>query len=488
MKKRKTKAPKGQGQKPKAGNVFVLPWDAGREKIKPTDFEKQINSFYGTVYVCASKNAQAVAAANLKLYVKKKSKSTKFLFDTKPVTKGQKSYLYSKPNIYGKVRKSVDIEEMTEHPVLDMFQAVNKFRNQFDLWEETGLFLELTGNAYWWIIKNNLGVPGEIWVLPSQNVEIVADREKFIRGYVYRKGTNVLFFPEEDVIHFRFPNPADMFYGVSPLVACYSNVVMSEKIKDFEITLMENHARPEGYLRTEGQLNDTIYERLKEKWENRYGGEKRAGKTLILESGLEYQPITFPPKDLGNLALLKLSREEIANSYGVPISKLTTEAVNLANARVGEAQYQRDTILPRLTRIEEKLNEKLLPLYDENLFVSYDSPVPADKEYELKEKQFRLGSYVSPVNEIRDELGMDPVEWGEVPLAQQGIGPLGYKQQQEEKPPAGQQPVKPSDEEEEEEEKPKLTPEEEEEEIKKLAKLIGVQIKNDIFGSWENYG
>jgi len=484
MKKKRFNREAKAAKQPKAGNVFVMPWDSGREIMNPTDFQKQVNSFYGTVYVCASKNSQAVAAANLKLYVKKKTKEQKFLFPTKPVTKDQKKYLYSKANIYSMVRKDYELEEMTDHPVLDLFQNVNKFRNRYDLWEETGLFLELTGNCYWWVIKNQkLGIPEEMWILPSQNVEIVADREKFIRGYAYRKGTNVLFFPESDVIHFRYPNPADMFYGMSPLVSCYSNVVMSDKIKDFEINLMQNQARPEGYLRTEGQLNDVIYERLKDKWESRYGGERKAGKTLILESGLEYQPITFPPKDLGNLSMLKLSREEIANAFGVPISKLTTEAVNLANAQVGEAQYQRDTILPKLTRIEEKLNEKLLPLYDENLVFAYDSPVPTDKSFELSEMQFRLGSYVSPVNEIREELGMDPVDWGDVPLAPQGIGPLGSQQEASPEMPGGAPAEKPK-----EEEKPKLSPKEEEEEIKKLAKLIGLQIKNDLFGSWEHYG
>ena len=78
----------------------------------------------------------------------------------------------------------------------------------------------------------------------------------------------------------------------------------------------------------------------------------------------------------------KWTREEICNCYGVPISKLTTDNVNRANAESGDYSYMKDTILPRLKKIEQKLNEQLLPMYDDRLFCAFDNPVPADKHYD----------------------------------------------------------------------------------------------------------
>jgi len=45
---------------------------------------------------------------------------------------------------------------------------------------------------------------------------------------------------------------------------------------------------------------------------------------------------------------------------------------------------RQNAILPRLRRIEQKLNEKMLPLFDDKLFVAFDNPVADDKEYGFK--------------------------------------------------------------------------------------------------------
>jgi hypothetical protein len=79
--------------------------------------------------------------------------------------------------------------------------------------------------------------------------------------------------------------------------------------------------------------------------------------------------------------------------------------------------------------LEEKINERLMPMFDENIFVAYESTIPADRDFELRERQANLGSYLTTVNEERVKLGMEEVEWGKVPLAPPTIAPLGSQQQ-----------------------------------------------------------
>ena len=124
------------------------------------------------------------------------------------------------------------------------------------------------------------------------------------------------------------------------------------------------------------------------------------------------------------------NREEICAAYGVPMSKVTSENVNLANAYVGERQYAADTILPRTTRIEEKLNENsFIQRYGQNMFVAFDNPVPEDKEFELKERESDLKNSVKSINEVRKQRGLEEVEWGNIPLVTAGVAPLGSQQQ-----------------------------------------------------------
>jgi len=70
----------------------------------------------------------------------------------------------------------------------------------------------------------------------------------------------------------------------------------------------------------------------------------------------------------------------------------------------------RNAILPRCRRLEERLSQRLCPLFDERLFVAFDSPVPRDREYELRAREAHLAAGVITVNEARSEIGLAPLE------------------------------------------------------------------------------
>lgn len=382
------------------------------------DFEAQIDKYTSWVYTCANRNAQRVAAVPLRLYVKKPKGSIKrTLFPTRPINKERLDYLHSKSSLQDIMKKDMEIEEVVIHPLLELFRRVNNFRNRFDLWEETQLFMELTGNAYWWLGnvkgKGPNALPTALWVLPTQNVRIVPSKEKFIAGYVYRNGTTDVPLDEYEVIHFRFPNPRSLYYGLSPIAAISQSIDYNNYAREFENTLLKRRGVPEAVLETEESLNEAEFKRLKEEWNSNYGGFNRAGKTILLEKGLSYKPITIPPKDMANLAGLKFTREDIAGAFGQPISLITSENVNKANAYAGREQHARDAIEPRCFRIEEKLNEKLTIRYDPNLFLSYDTPVPEDKEFRMKERASNIESWYSNVNMEREKDRQPPVPWGD---------------------------------------------------------------------------
>jgi hypothetical protein len=107
------------------------------------------------------------------------------------------------------------------------------------------------------------------------------------------------------------------------------------------------------------------------------------------------------------------------------MSKLTVEDVNRANAREGNITYQHDTILPRCRKMEQKLNEVLLPMYDDKLFCAFDNPVGEDKEFRLKERESNLKTGYTSINEERLEDNQEPVSWGEVPWLPMNLVPAG---------------------------------------------------------------
>lgn len=406
------------------------PWDELYGKETDRDYSKLIRRYVSWVYACATINAQTVASVPLRLYAVKGSSKTTFKVPTRKVDAATKAYLAGSPTLQAKMRKAIDVEEVLEHPFLDLLQNVNPFMNQFGLLENWVLFQELTGNCYTLVIKNEqLGIPEQLWILPAQHVRIVPSKEFFIKGYLYgRDPYDMQKFEPDQIIHMKYANPADMFYGVGPLSAAALAVDSHQGMSTHEYTLLQNYAVPPGALATDEQLQDTQVEKLKKEWNAAYRGPNKAGKMAILQGGLKFQPIALSPRDMGFLMGRKLTREEIAAVFRVPMALVTMEDVKAAPATgmiVGSTNYARHAIRPKCRRIEEKLNEQLMPIYDPKLFVAFDNPVPEDKEFFLKEREANLKIGYTTINEERLADNRQPVEWGDIPLVPSNLVPLG---------------------------------------------------------------
>ena len=210
----------------------------------------------------------------------------------------------------------------------------------------------------------------------------------------------------------------DAFYGYGPLQAGILAADLSTSMNEYETNLFLNRAHPDWALTMPadvGKPTPDQRKRTEEEWNKKYRGIKKGGKLAFLFGGAELKQLSLSPKDMAFLQGRKATLKEIAAIFGVPLSKLTTEDVNRANAEAGDYSYMKDTILPRLRRVEQKLNEKLLSMYDERLFCAFDNPVPADKEFHLKETTELLKVGYKTINEVRQEDGLDEVDYGNVP-------------------------------------------------------------------------
>ncbi len=391
---------------------------AGLGVMQPMDFNSLVKAYKSWVYVCANKNSTSVAQVPLRLYVTKESKNTKLIVPTKKVDKKTLDYLHDNSVIasLGQVKKAVEIEEVTEHPFLDLMREVNNFMNQFDLWENTELFQELTGNAYWYVVDNGLGVPSEIWVLPADRVRIIPGQnsESFVKGYVYLVGAEKLEFTEEEVIHFKFPSPTSMFYGMGPLAAAAEAYNINQNMDSYEAAMFKNMGIPSGFLETDKKVTDDEFKAWKERWDETYGGVKKQGKLGFLDLGLKFNKAQMSPKDMSYVLGRKLTKEQIMNIFGQNAGMYDPNATR-ANSEMASYTYMRDTVRPRLLRFEQKMNEKLIPRYDPRLFVAFDNPVPEDQDRVLKAREVHLKSGTTIINEERNVLGMGPVDWGDKP-------------------------------------------------------------------------
>ena len=408
----------------------IVKWQSGRPYLPARNYQQLVKKYNSWVYACSNKNSTNCAQVPLRLYATKPSSKTKALFPTRKLQRSTLNYLRKSPSAAKFIASGVEVEEVLQHPFLDLLHNVNEFMNGFDLMEVSYLSQELTGNAYWHITKNEVtGLPLEIWPLFPQYMKIIPSKETFIDHYEYAV-TNLEkhLVPPEEMIHFKYVSPTNAFYGEGPLQAAVVAADLGVSMNVYEASLMINRGQPDWALvlpEESGDPDDDAKKRMYSEWHKRFGGVKKSGKMAILHGGADLKQISLSPKEMAFLKGRKAVLEEIAAIFGVPLSKLTTENVNRANAEAGDYSYMKDTILPRLRKFEQKLNEQLLPMYDDRLFCAYDNPVPEDKEFRLKQIESLLKTGYSVINEQRKIDGLEPVEWGDIPLIPMGVAPLG---------------------------------------------------------------
>jgi HK97 family phage portal protein len=396
------------------GTTFV---DLYRQHRNPTPNELMAE-LKNTAWTCASMNAAVCASFPPKLYVTTKRGEARPKCLTRAVSRKCLHRLQSDPRLEVHTRAADNIEEVTQHPLLDLLAQVNSVHNAFDLWELTTLYQEVHGAAYWYLDLGPLAVPQQIWILPSQNVtpRRGPDSSKVVDYYAYRTGSREQLFRPDQIVHFRYPDPRDPYLGgLSPLRACFEQVSLTSDFAAFKKAKFDNQAVPEAIVSPEAILGEEERDRLETQWNARFrrGG---TGKVVVAESALKVQVLAHSMGDLAALADLKATKEDVANAFHVPLSFLTSET-NLANLQAAEHQHMAKAITPRLQRRDEKINEQLIPLYDltGRLFVASEDPVPVNRELSAKEQELNLKYGVVTVNEVRGEQGLQPVPWGDAP-------------------------------------------------------------------------
>jgi HK97 family phage portal protein len=397
-----------------SGSSYV---DAFKRTREPTPNELMLE-LKGTAWACISINAAVSASFPPRLFVASARGQARPKCAVKSLSSRTVERLRSLPHLGARARAAEAVEEVVDHPLLTLLRQVNPIHNAFDLWELTQVYLEVHGRAFWFLERGPLGLPDNIWILPSQNVtpKRAPDSPRPVDYYQYRTGAREQRFAPEDVIFFRYPDPRDPYTGgLSPLRACFEQASLASEYAATRSAIYENRALPSALVSPDAVLGEEERDRLEHQINSKFrrGG---TGKILVAESSLKVQLLSQSLGDLAALADLKATKEDIAAAFHVPVAFLTSET-NLANLQAAEHQHMAKAITPRLQRRDQKLNEQLIPLYDPSgrLFLASEDPVPVNFENNLKELEVKLKYGVWTINEVRTAGGQPPVPWGEAP-------------------------------------------------------------------------
>lgn len=426
------------GARPSVGDnsAFIDPYEWGSyllDSRKPSTKSQFVDNYLGWVYICVKLNFQAVGSQRLRLYVSKTTKGKKYAsIETRSVDRQRLKWLYTQTALDTWLTKAEEIEEVTDHAYLDLMKEVNPYHGSRELKELTTMFIDLTGECYWLMLKDGLKVPRQLWVIPSQFINPVYGDSlaEPITGYKYERGNVRIILKPEDVVMFNTPNPKNIFTGFSTIKGVADAVYIQSQMNEFETSIFENRARVGGIIEEVENVGKEARTRFQEKLSQKHTGSKKAGKMMYLPRGLKYTKDAMTPTELNFIEGRKGNMVEICTALDVPFGMFDPHS-NRAVAEAAGYQYAKIGILPRTDRFSEKMNERILPLFDEKLFCAFDNPVPEDRELILKEQVERVKGGILTINEARAEQGLEPIDGGDVPYLDGRLIPLGAEGEEE---------------------------------------------------------
>jgi HK97 family phage portal protein len=325
-------------------------------------------------------------------------------------------------------------------------------RWELDYW--TAVSVDLTGEAWWLIERDDFGTPARVTPLPASQMVIVFSKETgMIAGHIFvpknRTYEDGIFIPKmtfDDlskgknlitpfIVHFRNPSPEGIVdpRGWSPVkAAAYSyDINMFEMI--YKRTFLEQGAQLGGILQSEVALTKKQIEEYLEQFKLRHSGVRKAGLPMILPKMLKWTTTEPTPRDIQWLETVKATDSQILMIYGISDAKLGRADIgNRGTAEAMDVTFNREVVQSRLDQKKSKLNADFIPIYPGQsdklyLMADFDDPVPADAEALLKRERQDIDLNIVSRNELRSRRGMDPMgKFGEVvwmPINQMPVDP-----------------------------------------------------------------
>ena len=382
------------------------------------------NAYTGYMAAALDANSQAVASGTLRLYSKTSKNGQKCFFPTKkhPSLYQQryiKGHLIDKPASYINIKlmdSESDFEIVRSHPLNDLFMAVNPSQNFYQFCLDIALQLEITGDAFIHVVSFSDGTPAQLYVLQSKFVDIIPAKSgsgMLVEKYEYKRaeGTSFYFSPDE-LIHVKYPDPSNFWYGKGKIEKAWEAFLKNKYSNEMQIALYANHSVGD-FIITNKSGNTISKSRLKHIMQSMYRGAKNRGKSMFLDADVDVKTLAFKPKDLSDITF---NIQEIASITGCPINKLIGNDNIKANSEEQNVAWLRGTITPIQNLIASTLSENLLYRYDisdGDAFLAFDSVIPEDLEQKRKLHETYKTIGVMTTNEIRSDLGLDPIENGD---------------------------------------------------------------------------
>ena len=338
----------------------------------------------------------------------------------KPKNRKKKGSAHSDNRITKNRRPLPDEIVSEEDDVYKLLMRPNPVFNWYEHIQYHQVFMEIKGEAYWYLARDGLKRVREIWLIPPFFVQPVKSTNKNahpyeIEKYIINTVAGAISVDPDDMVYFRNPNPYNPLRGIGTLEKAVIERDLNIFSKLYARNFFKNGGIPAGILISEQKIPEDELEQLKRVWRDTYGGFENSWKVAFLWGGWRYQEIAVDPSAREFMSLGEWSRDDLLAVFGVPASKLgIVKDVNRANALVNDITFAKETVLPRLKKLESKINYDLFPkIGADGYYIIFKDPTPQNIEINIRKLRYGAMFGILTLNEARELIGLPPLPDGD---------------------------------------------------------------------------
>lgn len=293
-----------------------------------------------------------------------------------------------------------------------LLQDPCEYLDPYTFWFWIQSTIDIYGEAYAAIVKDENGKPTSLLPMHPSRVMVHRDPDSGRYEYMFTSGAGpfgtLITFKQEDVVPFRLYNPLHVERGLSRMESLKSTIFAEDSSRNATDAMWKNAGRPNLVLTSEKKLNDDGRKRLITAFNQQHAGSSNAGKTLLLEDGVEVNAVQLTAVEMQFIEGRKLNQVEVCAVYDIaPTVVGILDHGTYSNVTEQLRGFYRDTMAVPIQLIESAMDKYVGCHWTtrNQMQFSLDDILRGDYEKRSQSVQHQVTSGVLTPNEGREAMG-----------------------------------------------------------------------------------
>lgn len=340
----------------------------------------------GSVYTIVSRVASKFGSIPRYAY---KIQDNKAAREVKTLVKQKGFKLYTLKDLH---KKAYD-EQIVNNLFSKILQTPNPMQGQDEFYEMACVFRMVTGNTFVWLNRGKITgadgkpladylidkiAPIEMWVLPTQYVEIIPDPLNVwgVKWYQFNVNGVRWRIRKEDMIHWKAPNPnfdgvtRMHMFGLSPLQPGNKWLTEDETGTDSTVSAYQNDGA-KGVLYQKTMLNNTANQKsdIDRVVNQKINQRDMRGAVAAFTGEWGYQNLAQTGQEMERMDGRDKAFVRLCNLFGCPAMIFDTNTT-FSNVEQAEKALVTNLVAPYACSFRDAVNAKLLPAFqmDRNMY------------------------------------------------------------------------------------------------------------------------